>query len=672
MNFSNLRLGQKLGLGFGILIAISALLGILAIINMQNVSSEAKKLSNEYIPEVKIANEIERASLTTMYNMRGYAYTEEKEFLNLANEQMGHLKQDLQKVDELLASSKNLDKLKESVTTVKTSVTQYESLMTKTTTLNEKLITLRRQMDESASEFLKNCRAYLDYQNNNFNNAVGTKKASGSLSDRFLKINEINKIVDKGNELRVANFKYQTLRDPNGYKTAIEMFNIATEIQTLREVTVNAEGIAYLNAVENSAKTYKVAMQTFLVDWLEREKVGEERTKAGNAVLEQAKAVALAGISQTETVASDAVTLLGSSSLIMIIGLLIAMVVGILLAMYITRLITEPVRKGVEFAIALASGDLMQKIDVDQKDEIGDLAKALTNMAEKLKEVITNIITGANNIAAASFEMSSTSQEMSQGVSEQASSAEEVSASMQQMGANIQQNTDNAQQTERIARQAASSIKKGSDASNRSVAAMREITEKIAIVNEIAFQTNILALNAAVEAARAGEHGKGFAVVAAEVRKLAEKSAKAASEIDSVSKEGVEISDNAGKLLMQIVPEIEKTASLVQEISAASVEQTSGASQVNTALQQLNQVTQQNAAAAEELASGAEELSSQAEMLKDFVAYFKVDMKQQAQSYKSTRNKTRIQHANVFHKNHEKSVHLNLGGNKLDNEYEDF
>lgn len=672
MNFSNLKLGQKLGLGFGILIAISAFLGILAIINMQNVSSEAKKLDSEYIPEVKIANEIERASQVTMYNMRGYAFTEEKEYLDLANDNMNEIKQSLIKADELLATAKNLDKLKENVSILKTDVTQYENLMHQTQTLNEKLASLRNDMDEAATEFMKNCNAYLDFQNSLFENSTGSKKASSSKTLLVLKINTINKIIDKGNALRVANFKYQALRDPNNYKTAIDAFDISAEIQIMRPITILTEGITNLNEIEKSSKIYKSSMQAFLVNWLEREKVSAERGKIRDLVLVHAKEVALAGINHTESIAENAVLLLGSSSIIMIIGLLIAMVVGILLAMYITRLITEPVRKGVEFAIALAGGDLMQKIDVDQKDEIGDLAKALTNMAEKLKEVITNIITGANNIASASLEMSSTSQEMSQGVSEQASSAEEVSASMQQMGANIQQNTDNAQQTERIARQAASSIKKGSDASNRSVAAMREITEKIAIVNEIAFQTNILALNAAVEAARAGEHGKGFAVVAAEVRKLAEKSAKAASEIDNVSKEGVEISDNAGKLLMQIVPEIEKTASLVQEISAASVEQTSGANQVNTAIQQLNQVTQQNAAAAEELASGAEELSSQAEMLKDFVSYFKVDIKHQAQTYKSTRNRNKIKHSNLFHSGSEKSIHLNLASNKLDNEYEDF
>ncbi len=297
----------------------------------------------------------------------------------------------------------------------------------------------------------------------------------------------------------------------------------------------------------------------------------------------------------------------------------------ILLNYFVNKMIIRPVNKGVAFAESIASGDLTTEIDVHQKDEIGQLAGALRNMSDKLQKIVTNIQNGANNISAASDQISASSQQMSQGASEQASSAEEVSSSMEQMKANIQQNTDNAQQTEKISMNTSESIKKGNEATQNSASSMRDIAEKISIINDIAFQTNILALNAAVEAARAGEYGKGFAVVASEVRKLAERSGEAAKEIDEKSKAGVEIAEEAGQQLSEIVPEVEKTSQLVQEITSASNEMNSGADQVNNAIQQLNQVTQQNASSSEELASNAEELSSQADELKQAIRFFKVN-----------------------------------------------
>ncbi|WP_235264124.1 methyl-accepting chemotaxis protein, partial [Geoalkalibacter ferrihydriticus] len=207
----------------------------------------------------------------------------------------------------------------------------------------------------------------------------------------------------------------------------------------------------------------------------------------------------------------------------------------------------------------------------------------------------------------------------------QAAAAEEASSSMEQMAANIRQNADNAMQTEKIAAKSAQDARQGGEAVGKTVTAMKQIADKISIVEEIARQTNLLALNAAIEAARAGEHGKGFAVVAAEVRKLAERSQTAAAEISDLSGSSVEIAEQAGKMLTQMVPDIQKTAELVQEIAAASKEQDAGAEQVNKAIQQLDQVIQQNASASEEMASTSEELSSQAEQLQQAIAYFKVD-----------------------------------------------
>lgn len=305
----------------------------------------------------------------------------------------------------------------------------------------------------------------------------------------------------------------------------------------------------------------------------------------------------------------------------------ISIAIAIIASYVIVNAITKPLQKSVTFAESIAGGDLTIKLDINQKDEIGMLAASLQKMIDKLREVIGSILAGSQNIAEASMQMSSTSQNLSQGANEQASSVEQVSSTMEEITSNIEQNNENSSMTEKISTQSLAGMLEMSKKSGQAVEANRTIADKIKIINDIAFQTNILALNAAVEAARAGEQGRGFAVVASEVRKLAERSKLAADEIVSISDKGLKLSEEAGQKMHEIMPDLERTTKMVQEIAAASAEQTNGASQINNAIQQLNTVTQQNAAASEELSSSAEELSSQAELLKDLVSYFNIEEK---------------------------------------------
>ena len=302
-----------------------------------------------------------------------------------------------------------------------------------------------------------------------------------------------------------------------------------------------------------------------------------------------------------------------------------SLAIAIAAAIWISLNISRSLGRAVGLAGAVAGGDLSQTIPSASNDEVGDLIRSLNMMVEKLRQIVAEALTAAQNVSAGSQELSASAEQLSQGATEQASSAEEASSSMEEMASNVKQNADNANQTEKIAAQSARDAEASGAAVGRAVNAMQTIAEKITIVQEIARQTDLLALNAAVEAARAGEHGKGFAVVASEVRKLAERSQAAAAEIGTLSSETVKVAQDAGAMLAKLVPDIKKTADLVVEITAACREQDVGSSQINQAIQQLDKVGQQNASASEEVSSTSEELASQAEQLQSTIAYFRIE-----------------------------------------------
>ncbi len=336
-------------------------------------------------------------------------------------------------------------------------------------------------------------------------------------------------------------------------------------------------------------------------------------------------------------------SVISRSSLTMLIGMIISLIIGIITILILTAIIKKPLNIGVKLAQELSVGNLNVNIDLNQKDELGQLINALKDMVLKLRSIVVDIKTSSDNVFSGSEQLNSAAQELSRGATEQASSLEEISSSMEEMTSTISQNAENALQTEKIATKVAEDSVKAGEAVSNTVKAMKDIAEKISIIEEISRQTNLLALNAAIEAARAGEHGKGFAVVASEVRKLAERSKEAANEISNLSRSSVAIAESAGNLIETAIPGIRKNAELVQEITAASNEQKTGVDQINIAVQQLDQVVQQTASASEETASTAEELSGQASALSQSIQFFKIDNEDGGDSLRKLTHFTKIE-----------------------------
>lgn len=318
-----------------------------------------------------------------------------------------------------------------------------------------------------------------------------------------------------------------------------------------------------------------------------------------------------------------------SRNITFIITILLILIAGAsLVAFYFSKNISTSIKRGVKFAELISSGDLTVKLDSDllaKKDELGDLSRSLNNMGDELMRITDTIVSGANSIAQASIQFSNTSQQISKSANEQASSTEEVSSNMEEMAANIDQTSANSKQAETVAAETEKGVVDGVETATKALEFVNQISDKITIIRDISFQTNILALNAAVEAARAGEHGKGFAVVAAEVRKLAERSANSAQDIENMAYSLKEASDSANEKLKTVIPKVKDNLKIIQEISAASVEQASGAEEVNNAIQNLNETVQNNASISEELASSSDEVKRQADTLVEAISFFKTN-----------------------------------------------
>ncbi|MGQ1889602.1 methyl-accepting chemotaxis protein [Thermophagus sp. OGC60D27] len=631
MNFKNLKIGQKIIVGYIFAGIMGLTIGISGITAMANLDDSFNSVANKSLPSVYYMGDMEH-SITKIY----------ESFLDLSNPNLTRLQreqvvkdielfreglqttmkkfsrldiadEEKKMYDNLTNDLKEWRKIDQQILELNTAFMQLGIMNpTKTKGQIEEFMKDHYDLQLKVSHSLENKRQFVDGESSKtcqFAQWFTTFDTTDTIMSSYLE-----QIKPYHNSFHNAVYKIKSLLKKGQFQEARDHYNKLM-------IPIAQKLFNSFYEIENGIKkSQKILNQ--IIEISENE-MGSQYKKFNHSFT-QLKSF---NTNYVRTEKSKGTQTFNSNMLLIIFTIIVGMSISFILSFLITRSITRGLGQGVALAQRIAEGNLSVDLSsniLNQKDEVGQLANALQNMVNQLKKIISDIINSSESISGAGQEMSLSSQQLSQGASEQASSAEEISSSMEEMVANIQQNTENAIETKNMATQASEEIRKANKSSASATNAMQEIAANVSIIEDIALKTNILALNAAVEAAHAGEQAQGFTVIAKEIRNLAEKSRIAANKIDQLAKQGVVISEEASKQLSAIVPNIEKTANLVQEIAVSGLEQQSGADQINSAIQLLNQVIQQNAAASEELASGSEELSGQVHHMKEMVSYFRV------------------------------------------------
>ena len=588
-----MRIGQKITLGFAVILALAATVGTIAAVSMTGVGAKARSLETKNVPAVTVATQVERASLLTMFEIRGWTLSDDQGMHDRGMRYLDDVDKALSEATDL-AQKENLPGLAKDAAEAKAKAAEYRALLIKTVKVQQAQTKALEKRGIAAVSFMTEVNDYIDGQSLALKADIAAMLPVEKLEERRIKMIVSNDIVDLGNSIRIAAFKSEAERNPAIAEAALPKFTeIQHKTEQLLPITRQQANIAQLKSILASAADYRTHLLESIATVKEMTALAKERALAAEAVLEAAQNAAKLNTEKTQTAAGDASESLAQATGILIGGLIAMAVIGIISAIVITR----------------------------------GIVSALTRIAGELGAC-------SQQTASAAGQVANSGQALAQGTTENAASLEETSASMEEMGSLVRNTSQNTESASVVAQEAKTAGERGAKAMLDLAAAIAEIkanadqTAKIIkTIDEIAFQTNLLALNAAVEAARAGDAGKGFAVVAEEVRNLAQRAGQAArttSELIEKSvksaEAGVGLSQNVSQVVGDMTGATVKVSSLVGEIASSTREISTGIEQVVKAVRQLDQTTQANAANAEENGAVGEELSAQARSLAELVS----------------------------------------------------